>query len=109
MFLVTGQGSPVKLTLPFTPFKVMASRVELRDDIVSQMFLLAGQGSPVKLSLPTTPSKVTASGVELRDDIVKYYKDNGLDSFAKEVMLPSYYTLYQLYASVVVRDCADSG
>lgn len=45
-----------------------------------------GQGSPIKLSTPSTPSKVTASGVELRDDIVKYYKDSGLDSFAKEVM-----------------------
>ncbi|KAK7089970.1 transcription factor Dp-1-like [Littorina saxatilis] len=44
-----------------------------------------GQGSPIKLSAPSTPSKVTTSGVELRDDIVKYYKDNGLDSFAKEV------------------------
>ena len=44
-----------------------------------------GQGSPIKLSTPSTPSKLTASGVELRDDIVKYYKDNGLDSFAKEV------------------------
>ena len=64
-----------------------------------------GQGSPIKLSTPSTPSKVTASGVELRDDIVKYYKDNGLDSFAKEVMWPGCCAFCPLFLSVVWCVC----
>ncbi|KAK7482852.1 hypothetical protein BaRGS_00025885 [Batillaria attramentaria] len=44
-----------------------------------------GQGSPIRITAPTTPSKSAAGGVELRDDIVKYYKENGLETFAKEV------------------------
>lgn len=44
-----------------------------------------GQGSPIRISAPTTPSRAVTGGVELRDDIVKYYKENGLETFAKEV------------------------
>ncbi|XP_025079635.1 transcription factor Dp-1-like isoform X1 [Pomacea canaliculata] len=46
-----------------------------------------GQVSPVKVTTPTTPSKSSSAPAELRDDIVKYYKDSGLELFAKEVGL----------------------
>lgn len=39
----------------------------------------------MKLAAPTTLSKVSTATVGLSDDIIKYYKDNGLDSLAKEV------------------------
>ncbi|XP_076454268.1 transcription factor Dp-1-like [Babylonia areolata] len=50
---------------------------------LASLWVDEGQGSPIKLATPSTPSKMSTGGVET--DIVKYYKDNGLDSFAKEV------------------------
>ncbi len=48
-----------------------------------------GQGSPLKvLQQQGTPgTKVTlatAAGAEIKEDVLKFYKDKGLDSFAKE-------------------------
>lgn len=70
-------------------------------DRVVCAIIVSGQGSPIKLSAPSTPSKVTTSGVELRDDIVKYYKDNGLDSFAKEVFMNMNHMMSLLIVSII--------
>ncbi|XP_077988364.1 transcription factor Dp-1-like isoform X1 [Glandiceps talaboti] len=55
----------------------MATLASLWDD---------GQGSPMK-SNPGTPSKSGTNGKDLQEDFIKYYKDNGLEGFAKEVGL----------------------
>lgn len=46
--------------------------------------IFLGQASPVKLTA-VTPTK--SGNLELKDDLTKFYKDTGLESYAKEVDL----------------------
>lgn len=52
---------------------------------LASLWVEDGPGSPMKLSAHNTPSKISTASIGLSDDIVKYYKDTGLDAFAKDV------------------------